>query len=77
MTLRHPAPAPGRIDLGQPMFRRELFAAHLSDDLPFQMIAWDWALIDTFLTRGVRWKHVDVPSFVFRLAQYPDLVVSS
>lgn len=73
LTLRHPVPAPARIDLGQPLFRRELFAAHLGDDLPFHMMAWDWALIDTLLKRGVRWKHIDVPSFVFRLAQYPQL----
>jgi Glycosyl transferase family 2 len=76
MTLRHPHPAPGRIDLGQPLFRRELFTAHLSDDLPFQMIAWDWAMIDTFLKRGVRCKHIDVASFIFRMTQYPQLMVT-
>jgi hypothetical protein len=74
LTLRHSAPAPARIDLGQPTFRRALFATHLGDDLPFQMMAWDWALIDTLVKHGVRWKHVDVPSFVFRLAQYPHLM---
>jgi hypothetical protein len=77
MTLRHPYPAAGRIDLGQPLFRRELFAAHLEDQLPFQIVAWDWAMIETFLKRGVRWKHVDVLSFIFRLAQYPHLLVAS
>ena len=57
------------------MFRRELFTRHLDDDLPFQMMAWDWALIDSFVQRGVRWRHVDVASFIFRLAQYPQLMV--
>lgn len=72
-TLSHPRPAPARIDLGQPMFRRGVFTVCLADDLPFDMMAWDWALIDTLVQRGVRWKHVDVPSFIFRLAQYPHL----
>src|SRR5262249_7413208 len=70
-VLRHPVPAPARIDLGQPMFRRALFRVHLGDDLPFHMMGWDWALIDTLMKRGVRCKHVDVPSFIFRLALYP------
>jgi GT2 family glycosyltransferase len=77
LVLRHPVPAPARIDLGQPMFRRELFRTHLGDDLPFQMMAWDWALIDTLVRRGVAWKHVDVPSFIFRLAHYPHLAAQA
>jgi hypothetical protein len=75
LVLRHPVPAPARIDLGQPMFRRALFSRYLDDNLPFQMLAWDWALIDTFVQRGVRWRHVDVPSFIFRLSRYPQLMV--
>jgi hypothetical protein len=75
LVLRHPVPAPARIDLGQPMFRRELFSTYLADDLPFHQLAWDWALIETFVQQGVRWKHVDVPSFIFRLARYPQLMV--
>jgi hypothetical protein len=71
--LRHPVPAPARIDLGQPLFRRDVFRLHFEDDLPFQMMAWDWALIDTLVRLGVRWRHVDVPSFIFRLRQYPHL----
>jgi hypothetical protein len=74
LVLRHPVPAPARIDLGQPMFRRELFTRHLDDDLPFHMMAWDWALIDSFVQRGVQWRHVDVASFIFRLARYPQLM---
>jgi hypothetical protein len=56
------------------MFRRELFSTYLNDDLPFNEFAWDWALINTLLKRGVPWRHVDKPTFIFRLAQYPELV---
>jgi hypothetical protein len=74
LVLSHPVPRPGRIDLGQPMFRRELFELHLDDDLPFDMMAWDWHLVDTLMRRSVRWRHVDRPSFIFRLAKYPRLM---
>lgn len=70
-VLRHPVPAPARIDLGQPLFRRELFRQHLADALPFAEMAWDWRLIERLLQAGVRWEHVDRASFVFRLAEYP------
>lgn len=72
--LRYPTPKPACIDLGQPLFRRELLQLHLGDDLPFDMMAWDWHLIATLMTRGVRWKHVDKASFIFRLAKYPELI---
>jgi len=75
--LSSPVPAPARIDLGQPLFRRDLFEAHLEDDLPFQVMAWDWALIETFIKRGVQWQHVNNASFIFRLNQYPDLMAAS
>jgi glycosyltransferase involved in cell wall biosynthesis len=74
LVLNHPVPRPGRIDLGQPMFRRELFEIYLGDGLPFDMMAWDWHLIDALMRRGVRWRHVDRQSFIFRLAQYPRLL---
>ena len=74
-TLRHPTPRPARIDLGQPLFRRELFERYLGNGLPFNMMAWDWYMIDALLKRGVRWKHVDQATFVFRLLQYPQLMV--
>lgn len=74
LVLAHPVPRPGRIDLGQPMFRRELFELHFADDLPFDMMAWDWHLVDALMRRGVRWRHVDRKSFIFRLAKYPQLV---
>jgi hypothetical protein len=76
MVLNYPVPRPGRIDLGQPMFRRELFELYLGDGLPFDMMAWDWHLVDTLMRRGVRWRHVDRQSFIFRLAQYPRLLVA-
>jgi hypothetical protein len=71
LVLNHPVPRPGRIDLGQPLFRRELFELYLNDDLPFNMMAWDWHLIDALMRHGVRWRHIDRPSFMFRLAKYP------
>jgi hypothetical protein len=70
-VLRHPVPAPARIDLGQPLLRRELFRQHLGDDLPFSEMAWDWRMLERLLQAGVRWEHVDRASFVFRLAEYP------
>ncbi|MBS0445361.1 MAG: glycosyltransferase [Proteobacteria bacterium] len=76
LVLSHPVPRPGRIDLGQPLFRRELFELHLDDDLPFDMMAWDWHLVDTLMRRGVRWRHVNRKSFIFRLAKYPQLMAA-
>jgi hypothetical protein len=72
LILDHPVPRPGGIDLGQPLFRRDLFARHLGDGLPFDVAAWDWHLIDTFMRHGVRWRHVNRPTFLFRLAKYPE-----
>jgi hypothetical protein len=75
-TLRHGIPRFGGIDLGQPLFRRYLFDQYLDTTLPFTEAAWDWRMIEFFLSRGVRWKHVDRSSFVFRLASYPHLVAA-
>ncbi|MEA2893386.1 MAG: hypothetical protein QOI05_4179 [Bradyrhizobium sp.] len=74
LVLNHPVPRPGRIDLGQPLFRRELFDLYLGGDLPFDMMAWDWHLIDALMRHGVRWRHIDRQSFIFRLAKYPQLM---
>ena len=68
LVLRNPTPRPGGIDLGQPLFRREIFDRHLEGALPFDMMAWDWHMIETFMRCGVSWRHVDRPSFLFRLA---------
>ncbi|HUP03498.1 MAG TPA: glycosyltransferase [Bryobacteraceae bacterium] len=68
--LRHSAPEPGQIDLGQPLFRRELFGRHLGGAIPFREFGWDWRMISALMKAGVRWKHIDNPTFVFRLDQY-------
>jgi glycosyltransferase involved in cell wall biosynthesis len=73
-TLNSPIPRPGRIDLGQPLFRRELFGKYLGGGLPFHEFGWDWRMIERFLRAGVRWRHVNDATFVFRLAQYPHLI---
>jgi hypothetical protein len=73
VTLNSAPPALGRIDLGQPLFRRELFARHFGGTLPFRELAWDWKMIQHFLLHSVRWKHVADPTFIFRLAKYPHL----
>ena len=65
--LQEAPPRGGRIDLGQPLFRR----AVLGDTLPAKQHAWDWALIATLLERGVRWQFLNQPTFIFRVAAYP------
>jgi len=77
LTLRCPTPQPGGIDLGQPLFRRELFDRFLNGTLPFREYAWDWHMIQQFLKSGVQWQHIDKPTFVFRSEKYPKLRVTS
>jgi GT2 family glycosyltransferase len=72
--LRYAPPEGARIDLGQPLFRRSVLRDQLQDTLAFHEFAWDWRLIETLLARGLRWQHVDVPSFIFRFDAYPQLV---
>jgi hypothetical protein len=74
--LRFAPPAGARIDLGQPLFRRRVLETVFADGFPFHEFAWDWRVIATLLERGVRWQHVDVPSFIFRLAAYPQYVAA-
>lgn len=71
--LRFSPPVGAGIDLGQPLFRRSVIRDVLHDDLPFPEFAWDWRLIHTLMLHGVRWQHVDVTSFVFRLEAYPEI----
>ncbi|MBL8178159.1 MAG: glycosyltransferase, partial [Bryobacterales bacterium] len=73
-VLRTSPPRAGAIDLGQPLFRRELFTHLLNGRLPFNEYMWDWRMIEHFLRRGVRWQHVDQETFIFRLARYPACV---
>ena len=68
LVLRNSTPLPGGIDLGQPLFRKEIFDRYLPGRLPFDMMAWDWHMIETFMRHGLRWLHVDRPTFLFRLA---------
>ena len=70
-VLNSSVPAPARIDLGQPMFRRQLFKSHFRNNLPFDAFAWDWHMIEYFIKNGVRWKHINKPTFLFRLNKYP------
>jgi hypothetical protein len=76
LVLNASTPGPARIDLGQPLFRRELFDQYLGGKLPFHELGWDWRVIQTFMSKGVRWQHVNEPTFIFRLAQYPHLIAS-
>jgi hypothetical protein len=46
--LRANAPG-GSIDLGQPLFRRELFGRYLGGTIPFHEFGWDWRMIESFL----------------------------
>jgi hypothetical protein len=67
-VLRYSTPRPGRIDLGQPLFRRELFDRHLGGTLPFKLLGWDWSMIEAFMLGGENWHHIDEATFLFRLA---------
>jgi len=71
LTLDVAPPQACRIDLGQPLFRRTVLTP---DAFIAHEFAWDWRLIDSLLQKGVRWRHVDAATFVFRLAKYPELV---
>ena len=73
LTLSTSPPRPGRIDLGQPVFRRELFERFFGGGLPFHEFGWDWRMIECFMRQGVRWRHINDATFVFRLAKYPHL----
>jgi hypothetical protein len=75
--LRLPFPRPGGIDLGQPLFRRELFQQYLGGTIPFHEFGWDWRMIETFLKCGVKCQHIDDATFIFRLASYPHLVANA
>lgn len=74
LDLKFAPPRFGRIDLGQPLFRRELFDLYLDGMLPFREVAWDWEMIERFVSSGVRWRHINRHTFVFRLAKYPHLI---
>jgi Glycosyl transferase family 2 len=70
-VLDAPSPQAGQIDLGQPLFRRQLFDVHLGGTLPFHGFGWDWRMIERFLGRGVSWKHINRATLIYRLRHYP------
>lgn len=72
-VLASPVPMRKQIDLGQPLFRRGLFDAHLGGTIPFKERCWDWAVIRTLVEGGVCFRHLNQATFVFRLARYPHL----
>ncbi len=73
--LRWCPPVGAGIDLGPPLFRRDVVAAVVGDRPPFTgQFAWDWELIAALMAHGVRWLHVDETTFVFRLMAYPRLM---
>ena len=74
--LRRSPPRFGGIDLGQPVFRKEVLDAHFGGGLPFTEAAWDWRMIEQLIRKGTRWKHVDRLTFVFRLDKYPNIVAA-
>jgi len=67
-------PRGGKIDLGQPLFRRAVLQAQGVDDLPLHAHAWDWYLIERLMGAGVPWRHHPAATFLFRAAAYPQLV---
>jgi glycosyltransferase involved in cell wall biosynthesis len=76
LVLDSEVPRLGRIDLGQPLFRKTLFDKYFGGKLPFKVIAWDWEMIKTFMQKGVKWKYHNNPSFLFRLKKYRQLSIS-
>lgn len=71
--LNDSPPVWGKIDLGQPLFRRELFDIYFGGTLPFYEYGWDWRMIDSLMRHNVRWQHIDQPTFIFRLTEHSAL----
>lgn len=75
LELRNCPPVGAGIDLGQPLFRRDILTAFVGERNPFSGIfSWDWELINALMAQGVRWQHVDETTFVFRLDVYPSIM---
>jgi glycosyltransferase involved in cell wall biosynthesis len=73
-VLNYAPPCGARIDLGQPLFRRQRLVDLFPRGFGFSQFAWDWRLIEALLKTKARWRHVDAQTFIFRLAAYPALV---
>lgn len=71
LLLNAPSPSEGRIDLGQVLFRRELFKVQFDDELKYSGYTWDWQLIAELLSRSVAFRFIDQETFVFRAGQFP------
>jgi len=69
-VLDDPTPAEGKIDLGQVLFRRNLFLVHFDDEFKYSGYAWDWCLIRDLMSRGVLYRFIDQETFIFRLKKY-------
>jgi spore maturation protein CgeB len=72
--LNSSQPGGGEIDLGQPLFRRSLFEQHFENELPFRGFGWDWRMIERLISLGVRFRHVDEPTFIYGLCRYPNFI---
>jgi glycosyltransferase involved in cell wall biosynthesis len=70
-TLNNATPVGSKIDLGQPLFRRQVLLDTFPTGLPYREFAWDWRMIDGVMQRGARWRHLNRATFLFRLAKYP------
>lgn len=67
-------PRCGQVDLGQVLYRRELFDQHFGGGLPFNQYAWDAEMVDKLRAAGVKCRWIKKATFIFRLAKYPDLM---
>ena len=77
LILDSPVPRFRSIDLGQPLYRKYLFDQYLSGTLPYNVLSWDWQLIDTFIKKGVKWKHHHSATFLFKLEKYHRIMTIS
>jgi glycosyltransferase involved in cell wall biosynthesis len=75
-VLNYPVPRFSWIDVGQPLIRRELFDLFLNGTLPFAEEVWDWRMIERLIRQGVRYRHVQNASFIFRLECYLHLMAT-
>jgi hypothetical protein len=69
--LNSSTPAFNQIDLGQVVFRRDIFQTCINDKLDYSEYAWDWHLISDFISKGVTYLHINQGTFIFGLKQYP------
>jgi glycosyltransferase involved in cell wall biosynthesis len=73
--LNESPPRGSRIDLGQPLFRRDVLLEVFPTGFPYREFAWDWRVIAAVM-EGRSWRHHKAPTFLFRFAKYPALMRS-